>query len=378
MTAPPHVSNPAPAPAASAPVPAPMVDLPGLSGARILLAEDNANNREVALDFMAAARMQVDVAFDGVQALRMAQEGDYDLVLMDIQMPQMDGLTATRHLRAIPRLARLPIVAMTAHAMASDRALSRMAGMNDHVAKPIDPDLLFCTLLKWIDPARLHGRAAPAAPCMAAADSEPIGVLPAVPGVDWRLALQYVDGKRSRLEKRAGSFMREYGAAPRSLLDALRAGDHAGLQALAHNLKSSAAYVGALKLSGAANDLEQDLRTGRTDRVALLVPPLVAALEHVLAALAQLAACALPSSLEPAPLAPLVQRLEHYLRGDDARAEDALRELDALLAGTGFATLLEPLRRAVAELEYQSALAPLAALARQLEPSPAPHPKGLR
>ncbi len=140
-----------------------MADLPRLDGARILLAEDNANNREVALDFMAAARMQVDVAFNGLEAVRMAREGDYDLVLMDIQMPEMDGLTATREIRQDPRLRELPVVAMTAHALASDRALSRLAGMNDHVTKPIDPDLLFCTLLKWIDPARLEGRPLPPA-----------------------------------------------------------------------------------------------------------------------------------------------------------------------------------------------------------------------
>ena len=104
-----------------------MADLPRLDGARILLAEDNANNREVALDFMAAARMQVDVAFNGVEAVRMARAGDYDLVLMDIQMPEMDGLSATREIRIDPRLRELPIVAMTAHALASDRALSRLA-----------------------------------------------------------------------------------------------------------------------------------------------------------------------------------------------------------------------------------------------------------
>ena len=121
--------------------------------------------------------------------------------------------------------------------------------MNDHVTKPIDPDLLFCTLLKWIDPARLEGRAPPpairvdAAPGRDAESASPSSPapLPAVPGIDWRLALDKVDGQRRRLEKRAGSFVREYASAPRILREALAAGDHARLQALAHNLKSSAA-----------------------------------------------------------------------------------------------------------------------------------------
>jgi len=358
-----------------------MADLPRLDGARILLAEDNANNREVALDFMAAARMQVDVAFNGVEAVRMARANDYDLVLMDIQMPEMDGLSATREIRLDARLRELPIVAMTAHALASDRALSRLAGMNDHVTKPIDPDLLFCTLLKWIDPARLEGRPLPQASRPAtppglehgpgAASPMPMAPLPAVPGIDWRLALDKVDGQRRRLDKRAGSFVREYATAPRILRDALAAGDHARLQALAHNLKSSAAYVGAFELAGAASRLEQDLRAGLYERLGVQVPVLVTAAESVLAGLAQLAATTLPRPGDPAALATVIARLDGYLRRDDARAEDALGQLDALLAANVDPNLVEaPLdavRRAVADIEYAAALAPLSALAAQLD-----------
>ena len=358
-----------------------MADIPRLDGARILLAEDNDNNREVALDFMAAARMQVDVAFNGVEALRMAREGDYDLVLMDIQMPEMDGLTATREIRAAARdarLAKLPIVAMTAHAMASDRALSRMAGMNDHVAKPIDPDLLLCTLLKWIDPARLEGRAVPPRlqGARAPAAPEAAGALPAAPGIDWRLALEHVDGQRSRLEKRAGSFVREYAGAPRILREALGAGDHARLQALAHNLKSSAAYVGAFELSGAASRLEQDLRAGMPDRVGVQVPALLSALETALSGLARMAATALPRAAPEEAVAAVMARLLDYLRADDARAEDALSELETLLAGTAHAPTLESVRRAIDQIEYAAALAPLDALAAGLAAGAATPPAG--
>ncbi|WP_020653379.1 hybrid sensor histidine kinase/response regulator [Massilia niastensis] len=346
-----------------------MPDIPRLDGARILLAEDNANNREVALDFMAAARMQVDVAFNGAEALRMARDGDYDLVLMDIQMPEVDGLSAARQIRAIPRLTGLPIVAMTAHALPSDRAKSLAAGMNDHVTKPIDPDLLFCTLLKWIDPARLEGRALPPPlPAQARAGApDTAASLPPAPGIDWRQALENVDGQRSRLEKRAGSFVREYAGAPAILRDALAAGDHVRLQSLAHNLKSSAAYVGAFELAAAANRVEHELRAGQFDYLGVLVPALVSAAEVVLAGLSQLAASALPRAADPAALATVVARLDAYLRDDDARAEDALSELEALLAGTSHAGALLPLRRAVQDIEYEAALAPLAALAADLE-----------
>ena len=365
-------------------------ELPRLDGARILLAEDNANNREVALDFMAAARMRVDVAFNGAQALSMAQAGDYDLVLMDIQMPEMDGLDATRAIRSDPRLRTLPIVAMTAHALPSDRALSREAGMNDHVSKPIDPDLLFCTLLKWIDPARLRGRPLPAPPAAAdapvAAPPSPHALpgtpdalppLPAVPGIDWQVALDNVDGQRGRLQKRAGSFVREYAAAPRQLRDALGAGDHPRMQTLAHNLKSSAAYVGAFELAGAAGRLEQSLREGRLDRVGVDAAALVAAAEAVLAGLARVAANLPTGQGEPgvraaaaatAAASIVIARLEQHLRSDDARAEDALAQLEALLAGAPAATLaaLDAVRRAVRDLEYGAAIAPLDALAAAL------------
>ncbi|MCC2973833.1 hybrid sensor histidine kinase/response regulator [Massilia sp. IC2-476] len=354
------------APPAMAPMSS-VAELPRLDGARILLAEDNANNREVALDFMAAARMQVDVAFNGVEAVRMAKAGDYDLVLMDIQMPELDGLDAAREILADPRLRKLPIVAMTAHALPSDRARSLEAGMIDHVTKPIDPDLLFCALLKWIDPTRLAGRPLPAAQPQPAIQFEGLAALPRVPGLDWQRALEKVDGQRSRLEKRASSFVREYADAPRILREALGSSDHPRLQSLAHNLKSSAAYVGAFELAASAHRLEQDLRNGQAERLATQVPGLVHAAETVLAALAQLAEAAQPRRADPAALAELLGRLQEHLHQDDARAEDVLRELEALLHGGAHDAVLGELRRAVLDLEYGAALAPLARLAASLE-----------
>ncbi|OON62876.1 hypothetical protein B0920_05440 [Massilia sp. KIM] len=369
-------------PAADPPAPAAAAerwpDLSRLDGARILLAEDNADNREVALDFLAAARMRVDVAVDGAEALRMALDGDYDLVLMDIQMPELDGLSAARELRRHAHLDGLPIVAMTAHALPSDRARSLAAGMNDHLTKPIDPDLLFACLIRWIDPARLVGRPLPEGETgRAAPAAEEAGPpLPAAPGIDWEQALAKVDGRRSLLDKRAASFVREYAGAPKALRDALAQGDHARLQALAHNLKSSAAYVGALELAAAASRMEHELRSGHFERLAQQAPALVAATETALAGLALLDAAAQPRPIAPAAapaaLAEVAARLRDYLHADDARAEDALTELEALLADGRHAATLAELRRAIGELEYAAALAPLAALAAELEPSVQP------
>ena len=131
----------------------PTVDIDRMRGARILLVEDNEINQEVAIGQLEDAEAFVDLAENGAIALEMIQGNEYDAVLMDMQMPVMDGIEATRVIRSNPRFQDLPIIAMTANAMASDRILCLDAGMNDHIAKPIDPDQLFGVLLRWISRA---------------------------------------------------------------------------------------------------------------------------------------------------------------------------------------------------------------------------------
>ncbi len=120
------------------------------AGARVLLAEDNEVNQLVASRILKNAGLVVEIAFNGLEAIEMLQKNQYDLVLMDIQMPEMDGITATKKIRAMPRFKNLPILAMTAHAMSGDRELSLKAGMNDHINKPINLKELFSSLAKWL------------------------------------------------------------------------------------------------------------------------------------------------------------------------------------------------------------------------------------
>ena len=120
------------------------------SGTRVLLAEDNAVNQEVAVALLGSAGLIVDVAGDGQQALTMSGQGDYALILMDVQMPVMDGLDATRAIRRTPHGRDIPILAMTANAFAEERQRCLDAGMNDHVAKPVVAEQLFATLHLWL------------------------------------------------------------------------------------------------------------------------------------------------------------------------------------------------------------------------------------
>ena len=349
-------------------------DLARLEGARILLVEDNANNREVALDFLAAAKVHVEVAVHGGEAVQMVRDFDYDLVLMDIAMPGIDGFAATRQIRALDGRAALPIVAMTAHAMAGDRELSLAAGMNDHVTKPIDPEALFKSLLRWISPTRL-ARPAMVAPQQAAPvpPAAPAGEppLPPVAGVEWDKALASVDYKRERLSRRLRGFVQEYRHSPQVVHDALASGQHDALQSLVHNLKSSAVYVGANELSALAGTIEAALRGGESERARNLAPELAATLSALLTqlegALTTIEAPPPMPARAPAQLAPLVLRLASLLAADDAQADDVLLELQAALRGAGHDAALAPIRRAVDEIEYNAALAALAVLARSLD-----------
>jgi CheY-like chemotaxis protein len=123
------------------------------SKTRILLAEDEPINQEVSRGLLEDAGLEIDLAEDGVEAVALAQQNRYALILMDMQMPNLNGVDATRAIRALPGYAEIPILAMTANAFDEDRQVCIEAGMNDHIGKPVDPDKLFETLLKWLERA---------------------------------------------------------------------------------------------------------------------------------------------------------------------------------------------------------------------------------
>ena len=304
--------------------PAPAQAIPSVPfGATVLLVEDNEINQQVAAELLMDAGLKVDVAGNGQTAVDMVQQRHYDLVLMDLHMPVMDGLMATRAIRALPGLADLPVVAMTASAMAEDRKRCLDAGMNDFVAKPIEPENLVGVLLKHIHPAGVRVAVGPApvvAPAAAVAPVAPVGVeLPlSVPGLDTALGLRRSVGKPALYLSLLRKFADGYRRFPGDVRALLERSDREAAHRAAHSFKSVAGNVGATGLQELAAELERVIGSGQPrSRIEQTLRPLESALSALLSALA----LQLPDAAGAATTAPDLVRLRRV-------GEQLLRQLD--------------------------------------------------
>ncbi len=268
-----------------------------VGGARVLLVDDNEINRQVGLETLADVGVSVDLAENGRQAVAKVLESGvaYDAVLMDVQMPEMDGFEATAAIRQYLSADRLPIIALTAHAMKEERQRCLAAGMNDHVAKPIDPAALVATLSRWIKPRAAEApiaasaRADPApgrreSAAAAAEDDLPIALAP----FDITAALVRVNGKRALLRKLILSFGDEFAQAVAQLRQLVGDGELDKARRLAHTLRSTAATLELGQVAAAARGIETSLGRGEVDAVAPMIAALDTALAPALAAIASL------------------------------------------------------------------------------------------
>jgi two-component system, sensor histidine kinase and response regulator len=340
-----------------------------LNGLRVLLAEDNTINQQIAVELLEGVGVSIDVANNGQEALNMllADGGDtlYDLVLMDLQMPEMDGYQATARIRAAPSLVELPIIAITAHATAEERDRCLAAGMRGHIAKPIDPELLYRTLMQF----HRSGQAVVAA--------EPVDRLPhpaelsEIAGLDVADGLNRVAGNRKLYRSLLGQFVEQQVDAVSAIRASLARNDFASAERLIHTLKGVSGNLGAKVLNGLAAELERSLR----DRNA---PSLEAGLSGAAAELARLMA-AIRNSLatdaaDAPPRAPdsdpeetvkLLKHLKQMLADDDGAALDYLLEARDRIGGAISEMDLDSLHKAVADFDFPAALDCLTGIAQR-------------
>jgi len=350
-----------------------------LRGAHVLVVDDNEINRQVVQELLEGPGLSVAVAENGREGVRAAAETKFDLIFMDIQMPEMDGLEATRRIRALPGggAEELPIVAMTAHAMASDRDKSLEAGMNDHITKPINPAELYDTLLRWIRPAA--GAAVEDKKTEGAGDMTAESFLPGedLPGLSVHEGVARLGGNArlylSLLEKFAAQYPVQL-AGLRQLLQT--AGTDEALQ-IVHKIKGVAGNISAQRLHERLVELEMALHTGGApDRIALLITQvnedMAIVTESIQTLTERAAASAAAPSAKPAGesawLLGALSGLETYLSAHKPRpSREAVAAMTEFAWPAGIEAVLARLSRAVARYQFKDAQQLAASLKTQLE-----------
>jgi two-component system sensor histidine kinase/response regulator len=349
-------------------------------GARVMLVEDNQINREVALELLHGAGLDVTVAFDGQDALEKAGAIAHDLILMDLQMPRMNGLDSARAILALPQRMQTPILAMTANAFDEDRRACVEAGFKDFIAKPVEPEKLYAALINWLpkrsaalQPPSVNDarapRAADAGHFADAASEIELARLAGLPGVDVEQGLKALRGRVTSYLTLMRQFIATHADDVREIRFALGEGDTAAASRRAHALKGAAATLGASGIAALARQIEVGPREGGIDAaqipalleelhgeftaIAATLPPVAAALREVRTS---------PEDVKR--LKGLLDALAETLAQGEIGADALLKENDALLReslGSGYETLVKQ----VADFEFERALATLQALRRR-------------
>ena len=342
-----------------------------LRGAWLLLVEDNEVNQEVAQQILSDAGIRVDIAGNGAIALAKIADNAYDGVLMDCQMPVMDGYQATRKLRQDARYSNLPVIAMTANAMVGDKEKCLDAGMNDFIAKPIDVAQLFGTLARWIAPATPQE--------MTVVVAQPEAELPVIAGLKMAEAMRRVGGNATLMRKLLDRFVETQFDAMQRIVAAIENNQLETAIREAHTLKGLAGNIGAGGLADSAARVEHLLSLGSHDglpqalaacTLALdeLVPKIVLAMQsrgH--AAEAGGAAVAHVAPVDRARLEAGLRELSQLLQQDDAQAVKHLDGIGPVLVAAGQAEHARQLKRMLGQYDFEGALAQLGEVADALE-----------
>jgi signal transduction histidine kinase/DNA-binding response OmpR family regulator len=345
-------------------------DVHDATGIRVLLVEDNEMNQQVATELLQSAGAIVTVANHGGEAVKILTEGHqpppFDVAFMDLQMPEMDGITATKILRSHPGLRKFPIIAMTAHALVEERERCIDAGMNDHVSKPIDPEVLFATLLRWAKPQRKQTIEPQATPTRTADEI----ALPEIAGINVTDGLRRVAGNKRLYRDLLMQFATNSDPAS-EIAAALKSGDTRLAERLAHTVKGVAGNIGIMEVHSAAQRLEKAIREGH-DSIPTLLDEFRALLSNQVEAIRQ----ALPESprtIEQGVRRPpsngetaanAISRLRILLEASDGGADEAFHSLQEVVGGTVEKPQLDALGSFINDFDFETALLKLDEIAK--------------
>jgi two-component system sensor histidine kinase/response regulator len=284
-----------------------ILEIRPIIGAHILLVEDNELNQQVAVELLQDVGATIDIAENGEVAVNKVNEDNYDVVLMDMQMPVMDGITATKEIRKNSKYELLPIIAMTANAMTQDRDKCIQAGMNDHISKPIDPNQLFLMIIKWLPDTKVKIKEIPQSSIKAKEDQLNINI----PGLDLESGLRRVLGKK----KSYINLLRKYVSGQKDtivqIINMLSEGDWYSAQRLAHTLKGVSGSIGAIDIQEKAADLEVAIRDHASNDI---LNPIIKETSVMLAKMIEYLKNALPEEDIPAQAEGSVSPHEELLR----------------------------------------------------------------
>ena len=337
-----------------------------IGGANILLVEDNMINQEIARALLMGAGLKVSIANNGQEAVEMVRQSSYDAVLMDVQMPEMSGLEATRCIRQDARFTHLPIIAMTSHVMVEEQQACLEAGMNAHLAKPIRPERLYGVLTQWIGPVQ----SSPAT----TQEEAPIPI-PEIPGIDPQDGLKHVAGNRVIYIRLLVRFRDEYAQIAKKIDKALGKGDLKTAEQLTHPITRVAEQIGANALHQAAKALEHAIKHGKPSEQKPLKRAFNKALTPLLKALEEVEEVERPPAMPPpvensaidtepvkktarpqTQITALLTELTSLLKENNLETDAIIATLRAPLQSSSAASLLQELEEAIQNYEFDTAL----------------------
>ena len=334
-------------------------DLSAIVGSQILVVEDNEMNQEIAKELLESEGFEVDIAENGQIALDKIHQKNYDIVLMDMQMPVLDGVSATIEIRKLSQFSHLPIVAMTANAMLQDRERCLAVGMNDHVAKPIDPDDLFRALLKWIKPKQnmmLSGML-PNKKHITQQNED----LPIIDGLDVELGLKRVIGKKTFYLNMLRKYVTNQANTSNELRIALAENDYSTAERIAHSTKSVSGNIGASNLQAMAAEIEKIIRENASiDFILSKIAPFEIAQNAMIDELKSQLSVDLPianlSEIDTSKAQDVLTNLRQLLSENDSEADEVFEDnLDLMRTVLG-ADVFTKMNNAMQQFDFKKAL----------------------